>query len=66
MPTKQISAVDWLANELDIPKELYKLAKEIEKQNIVNAYHVGYSRAIMPKEYNAQEYYNENFNKEII
>ena len=66
MPTKQISAVDWLANELDIPKELLKLAKEIEKQNIINGYHVGYSRAIMPKDYNAQEYYNENFNKETI
>jgi hypothetical protein len=64
MPTKQISAVDLLANELDIPKELYKQAKEIEKQNIINGYHVGYSRAIMPKDYNAQEYYNDNFNKE--
>jgi hypothetical protein len=66
MPTKQISAVDWLANELNIPKELYKLAKEIEKQNIVNGYHVGYSRAIMLKGYNAQEYYKHNFNKETI
>ncbi len=66
MPTKQISAVDWLANEIEINEKLLKLAKEIEKQNIINAYHVGYSRAIMPKEYNAQEYYNENFNKETI
>jgi len=63
MPTKQISAVDWLANELDIPKELLKLAKAIEKHQILEAYHVGYSRAIMPKDYNAQEYYEENFNK---
>lgn len=63
MPTKQISAVDWLANEIDIDEKLLKLAKEIEKQNIINAYHVGYSRAIMPKEYNAQEYYEQNFNK---
>jgi len=44
MPTKQISAVDWLANELDIPKELLKLAKAIEKHQILEAYHVGYSR----------------------
>ena len=65
MPTKQISAVDWLANEIAIDEKLYKLAKEIEKQNIINAYHVGYSRAIMPKDYNAQEYYEENFNKII-
>ena len=66
MPTKQISAVDLLANELDIPKELLQQAKEIEKQNIINGYHVGYSRAIMPKDYNAQEYYEDNFNKETI
>ena len=65
MPTKQISAVDWLANEIVINDKLLKLAKEIEKQNIVNGYHVGYSRAIMPKDYNAQEYYEQNFNKEI-
>ena len=64
MPTKQISAVDWLANEIDIDEKLYKLAKEIEKQNIINGYHVGYSRAIMPKDYNAQEYYEQNFNKQ--
>ena len=65
MPTKQISAVDWLAKEIDINEKLLKLAKEIEKQNIINGYHVGYSRAIMPKDYNAQEYYEQNFNKEI-
>ena len=63
MPTKQISAVEWLANEIAIDDKLLKLAKEIEKQNIINGYHVGYSRAIMPKDYNAQEYYEENFNK---
>ena len=66
MPTKQISAVDWLANEIEINDKLLKLAKEIEKQNIINGYHVGYSRAIMPKQYNAQEYYNENFNKDNL
>ena len=66
MPTKQISAVDWLANEIVIDEKLLKLAKEIEKQNIVNGYHVGYSRAIMPKDYNAQDYYEQNFNKETI
>ena len=66
MPTKQISAVDWLSNEIAIDEKLLKLAKEIEKQNIINGYHVGYSRAIMPKEYNAQKYYEENFNKETI
>ena len=65
MPTKQISAVDWLANEIAIDEKLLKQAKEIEKQNIINGYHVGYSRAIMPKDYNAQEYYEQNFNKEI-
>jgi hypothetical protein len=66
MPTKQISAVDWLANEIAINDKLLKLAKEIEKQNIINGYHVGYSRAIMPKDYNAEEYYEQNFNKETI
>jgi hypothetical protein len=63
MPTKQISAVDWLANEIAIDEKLLKLAKAIEKHQILESYHVGYSRAIMPKEYNAQEYYEENFNK---
>jgi hypothetical protein len=66
MPTKQISAVDWLANEIAINEKLLKLAKAIEKHQILEAYHVGYSRAIMPKNYNAQEYYEHNFNKEII
>lgn len=66
MPTKQISAVDWLANEIVINDKLLKLAKAIEKHQILEAYHVGYSRAIMPKDYNAQEYYEQNFNKEIL
>lgn len=66
MPTKQISAFDWLANEIAINEKLLKLAKAIEKHQILEAYHVGYSRAIMPKQYNAQEYYNDNFNKETL
>jgi hypothetical protein len=71
MPTKQISAVDWLYETLwkqtdfSLPNNILEQAKEIEKQNIINGYHVGYSRAIMPKQYNAQEYYEQNFNKEI-
>jgi hypothetical protein len=66
MPTKQISAVDWLANEIEINDKLLKLAKAIEKHQILEAYHVGYSRAIMPKEYNAEEYYNEQFKQDNL
>jgi len=64
------TAVEWLFQELDnyyqmkgklIKKEILKQAKEMEKQQIIDAYIDGYSA----ESWNAdsQKYYNETFNK---
>ena len=39
---------------------------EIEREQIVNAYHEGYSSAIIikPREYNPEQYYNETYKKD--
>ena len=64
-----MTAVEWLEMEIvklekdyAIPGKLYELseqAKEMEKQQIINAYSVGYER----QPYNAEQYYNEKFKK---
>jgi hypothetical protein len=46
--------------------DAYKKAKEMEKQQIIMAYHNGYSDAIQaePKQYEPQQYYNETYGNE--
>jgi hypothetical protein len=45
--------------------DILEQAKEMEKQQIIDAFHRGYANAIsVPnKEYNPEKYYNEKFNK---
>jgi HEPN domain-containing protein len=63
------TAVEWLVEELednginlDLAFELIEQAKEIEKQQIIDAYEDGYSDSDNTFELN-KEYYNETFNK---
>ena len=67
---KKLTAVEWLDKELDFLLELYpseykKLdelinqAKELEKQQIIDAYRIG---KIEQKE-NSEHYYNETYKK---
>ena len=46
--------------------ELRDKAKEINKQEIIMSYHIGYSDAIQcnPKQYNPEQYYQETFKKD--
>ena len=71
------TAIEWLINELDyetISKFDKKLlqAKEMEKEQIVDAYEIGFADAWddaryddEPKHAGAEQYYNETFNKSI-
>ena len=67
------TAVEWLANEfyekLEVKgdgalfNDLVNQAKEMEKQQIVDAYHKGYASVLkVPQEgYNTEKYYNETY-----
>jgi len=46
--------------------EIFEQAKEINKQEIIMSYHIGYSDAIQcnPKQYNPEQYYQETFKKD--
>lgn len=65
------TAVEWLVNELenhhvfhDIKNTVaFQQAKAMEKEQIVMAYHNGYSDAIQsePKQYEPEQYYIENY-----
>ncbi len=60
-----MTAVEWLCKQYHLKQdiEIVKQAKEMEKQQIIEAYHRGYANAIsVPnKEYNPEQYYNETF-----
>ena len=62
------TAIEWLANELlrEHPiltnHDAIKKAKEMEKQQIIDAYENGYSDSDNTFQLNKQ-YYNETFNK---
>ena len=64
------TSVDWLFQQLwETPKDkltwhsILEQAKQMEKEQIMDAYHRGYANAIsVPnKEYNPEQYYNENY-----
>jgi hypothetical protein len=68
------TAVEWLEEQLtsigvlEIPQgsnavtSIFEQAKEMEKQQIINAYDAGYYENGMGR-YEPEEYYNETFNK---
>ena len=73
------TAVEWLESQLKDVKynplekngysnaldKLYAQAKAMEKEQIVMAYHNGYSDAIQsePKQYEPEQYYTETYGK---
>jgi hypothetical protein len=77
---KQITAVNWLINKLITENEvtlkgenykLFELAKEIEKQEIINAYEQGIEDGYWHPENgysnkfeSAEQYYNETYKSE--
>jgi hypothetical protein len=72
--SKQQTSVEWFFAYMDKNRyfigndllDAYKKAKEMEKQQIIMAYHNGYSDAIQaePKQYEPQQYYNETYGNE--
>jgi vacuolar-type H+-ATPase subunit H len=76
MSNKKQTAVEWLAGGLELAyqieetalrnfsiKKLIEQAKEIEKQQIIDAHLDGQSLVSCKDEY-AEQYYNKTFNKE--
>ena len=66
----KITAVEWLVNELKDSiglKDLHTIekAKEIEKQNIIEAFEIGYENGACTNEnesvYHGSNYYNKTF-----
>jgi hypothetical protein len=69
-----MTAVEWLENKLDsiLPLDfewdklnnIFKQAKEMEKEQIIEAYLNGYCDCeMLPMDSDAEQYYNETFNK---
>jgi hypothetical protein len=62
------TAVEWLVDELilegfNVPKVFYDKAKEMEKDQICEAYAIGGSPLLGPWEF-GEDYYNENFKQQ--
>lgn len=72
MRNKKQTSVEWIISKLPMVNdndpylsELIEQAKEIEKQQIVNAYKYGKYEGdlvVMSDKYYAEQYYNETFN----
>jgi len=63
--SKQQTAVEWLVNQVEdfiglIPVDIIEQAKEMERQQIVDAYEDGYSDSDNKLSFNKQ-YYKENY-----
>jgi len=75
MSNKQQTAVDWLIGEIELGlshkgmKSAFHKAKELEKQQIIDACQQGFydgvdfSKIKKSKFKSSEEYYNETFNK---
>ena len=66
---RELTAVEWLVKQINdgqfITDKLLEKAKEMEKQQIIDAHEYGfYSPAFrMSRKAEAEQYYNETFNK---
>jgi hypothetical protein len=70
---KTQTAVEWLANELYekfemrgdglLYDDILKQAKEMEKQQIIDAYASGYIDGVAQNKITAEQYYNETYKK---
>jgi hypothetical protein len=66
------TAVEWFYEQINgmfyIHEDIYKQAKEMEKQQIVNAFEIGYDNGACVQEgsaiYHGSNYYNETFKSE--
>jgi hypothetical protein len=65
-----MTAVEWLEDCFNrygaVLKSDFIKAKEMEKQQIIDAYASGYIDGVAQNKITAEQYYNETFNKEII
>jgi hypothetical protein len=70
---KTQTAVEWLANELYekfemrgdglLYDDILKQVKEMEKQQIIDAYASGYIDGVAQNKITAEQYYNDTFKK---
>jgi hypothetical protein len=64
------TAVEWLMEEMSKTYifnqddfDMFKQAKEMEKQQIIDAYQQGFNNAYFNNPLSKEQYYNETFNK---
>jgi len=64
------TAVEWLEEQTRNPEwhslkrqDIFEQAKEMEKQQIIDAYQQGFNNAYFSNPLNPEQYYNETFNK---
>ena len=59
------TAIEWLESEMLKPnlgmKEIIEQAKEMEKQQIIDAYQQGFNNAYFSNPLSKEQYYNETF-----
>jgi len=63
------TAVEWFEQKLDdldieIPQSIFEQAKAMEKEQIKDAYSVGYSNGQVDSNRTAEQYYNKTFKSE--
>jgi hypothetical protein len=63
------TAVEWLVDQVEdfiglIPVDIIEQAKEMEKEQIIEAHNCGYSEGIYQSCESGEEYYNETFKPE--
>ena len=69
MENKQ-TAVEWLVEQLKGKSqsitwnEIFEQAKEMEKQQIIDAYQQGFNNAYFSNPLNSEQYYNETFKQD--
>jgi hypothetical protein len=65
---KKQTAVEWLVDKYikvgGISKEMVEKAKEMEKEQIIHVYSVGYNNGQVDSNRTAEQYYNETFKSE--
>ena len=60
---KQQTAVEWLSKKTFIPVYFLEQAKELEKQQIMDAFNNGVNDECIGSNKTPEQYYNETFNK---
>jgi hypothetical protein len=65
MNMEKQTAIEWLCKQYHLKKdiEIVKEAKELEKQQIIDAYASGYIDGVAQNKITAEQYYNDTFKK---